>query len=147
MRSGVPLARRGWARVSLAENNTSKGMRRVEAWQVRKCTQLAAEVGGTWRVGKGAAGDESGDRGQAFAESTLHLLPSVKEVTTASENSQTLCKLQNHCSRWDVSRVPAQSRPSLSTRPMSSVALSVSHALLVSLDDTVIKCCHRYTSE
>ena len=73
--------------------------------------QLAAEVCGTCHVGKGAAGDESGDRGQAFAESTLHLLPSVKEVTTASENSQTLCKLQNHCFRWDVSHVPTQSRP------------------------------------
>lgn len=51
----------------------SKGMRRVKAWQVGKSIQLAAEVYGIWHVDKGVAGDESGDRGQAFAESTLHL--------------------------------------------------------------------------
>ena len=51
----------------------SKGMRRVKAWQVGKSMRLAAEVCGTWLVDKGAVGDESGDRGQAFAQSTLHL--------------------------------------------------------------------------
>lgn len=36
--------------------NMSKGVRRVKVWQAGKCMQLAAEVCGTWRVGKGAAG-------------------------------------------------------------------------------------------
>lgn len=33
----------------------------MKTWQVRKCTQMAAGVRGTWKVGKGAAGDESGE--------------------------------------------------------------------------------------
>ena len=41
----------------------------------------------------------------------LCIFPSVKEVITASENSQTLCQLQNHCPQWGVSNTPTQSCP------------------------------------
>ena len=66
----------------------SEGMRRVKAWQVRKCTQLAAGVHGTWKVGKGAAGDESGERSSYCREHFAY-------VTLSQRGNSSMSKLQN----------------------------------------------------
>lgn len=51
--------------------------RRVKVWQAGKCTQLAAEVCGTWHVGKRSS-RMSLETEVRLLQSTLHLLSSVK---------------------------------------------------------------------
>lgn len=98
----------------------------------------------TWRVGKAAAGGESGERGGAVPKSTVHLFPQVRDANSTSEceNSPQVREALPL-----VGCLP-HDKPVSSHQEMHRVCWLYLYPLWVSqVDDTVCHCCHCYSTE